>query len=134
MAFASPNTRKLSAFQTGLRSRADFTTVRRRRPVLRYTPWRALTNSQAQRTYTMQCIFNGFQQSGTLRSFAFTVVSENVPRIQVAVGVDTAVSRKFGISLQELPLICRETLSSRYVVGANSALTVGEEELLEYVR
>jgi hypothetical protein len=83
----------------------------------------------------MQYLFNGFQQSGTVRSFAFTVFSQDVPRTQVAVGVDTTVSRRFGVSLQELPLICRQMLTETFAVGIDEpTMSVSEEYLVDYLR
>ena len=54
----------------------------------------------------MQFILTGFTQDAGSRVFAYEGVGEDRIRIRFTVRADLALSRKYGIRLQELPLMC----------------------------
>lgn len=61
-------------------------------------------------TNKMQFTLTGFTQDAGCRVFAYDGVGEDRTRIKFTVRADLALSRKYGIRLQELPLICLEIL------------------------
>jgi hypothetical protein len=58
----------------------------------------------------MQFTLTGFTQDSGCRVFAYDGVGEDRVRIRFTVRADLALSRKYGIRLQELPLMCLEIL------------------------
>jgi hypothetical protein len=54
----------------------------------------------------MQFTLMGFHQETAFRVFAFTGVAEDRSRTSFTVRADLALSRRYGIQLQELPLLC----------------------------
>ena len=58
----------------------------------------------------MQYTLTGFTQDSGCRVFAYDGVGEDRVRIKYTVSADLALSRKYGIRLQELPLMCLEIL------------------------
>src|SRR5438309_1907922 len=58
----------------------------------------------------MKFILSGFKQEGGCRLFGFERVGENGERVEFTVAADLVLIRKYGISLQDLPLLCRELL------------------------
>ena len=58
----------------------------------------------------MQFTLTGFTQDSGCRVFAYDGVGEDRVRIRFTVSADLALSRKYGIRLQELPLMCLEIL------------------------
>jgi hypothetical protein len=58
----------------------------------------------------MQFTLTGFTQDSGCRVFAYDGVGEDRIRIKYTVSADLALSRKYGIRLQELPLMCLEIL------------------------
>jgi hypothetical protein len=54
----------------------------------------------------MQYIFTGFTHETGFRVFAFQAVARDRERNAYSVSVDLALSRKYGIRVQELPLLC----------------------------
>jgi hypothetical protein len=58
----------------------------------------------------MQFTLTGFTQDSGCRVFAYDGVGEDRVRIKFTVSADLALSRKYGIRLQELPLMCLEIL------------------------
>jgi hypothetical protein len=58
----------------------------------------------------MQFILTGFTQELGFRVFAFDRLGEDRPRTRCTVKADLVVVRRYGIHLQELPLMCRGLL------------------------
>jgi hypothetical protein len=54
----------------------------------------------------MQFTLTGFTQDAGCRVFAYEGVGDDRVRIRFTVRADLALSRKYGIRLQELPLMC----------------------------
>ena len=87
----------------------------------------------------MQFILTGFTQDIGFRVFAFEGVAVGQIRTVFTVRADLALSRRYGIAMQELPLLCRSLLD-RQDESAESdtsdapslnkhALTFSEEEM-----
>jgi hypothetical protein len=76
----------------------------------------------------MQFTLTGFTQDSGCRVFAYDGVGEDRTRIKFTVRADLALSRKYGIRLQELPLMCLEILERSSamdeVSGAEPAVTL----------
>jgi hypothetical protein len=87
----------------------------------------------------MQYILTGFTQDTGFRVFAFEGVAVGQIRTVFTVRADLALSRRYGIAMQELPLLCRSLLD-RQEEGSQDdsgeqpaldkhALTFTEEEM-----
>jgi len=61
----------------------------------------------------MQFILTGFTQDTGFRVFAFEGVAIGQLRTIFTVRADLALSRRYGIAMQELPLLCRAVLERR---------------------
>ncbi|HTC34584.1 MAG TPA: hypothetical protein VK724_14485 [Bryobacteraceae bacterium] len=61
----------------------------------------------------MQFILTGFTQDIGFRVFAFEGVAIGQIRTAFTVRADLALSRRYGIAMQELPLLCRGLLDRR---------------------
>ena len=59
----------------------------------------------------MQFILTGFTQDLAFRVFAFERMGLDRVRTKYVVKADLSLSRRYGIPLQELPLLCRNLLS-----------------------
>src|SRR5580704_7060777 len=89
----------------------------------------------------MQFILTGFTQETGFRVFAFGGVVVGQIRTVFTVRADLALSRRYGIPMQELPLLCRSLLDRQEESGqepnesgerdssAKHALTFSEEEM-----
>ncbi len=58
----------------------------------------------------MQFMITGFKQETVFRVFSFDGIAADRSRIGFTVKTDLALSRSFGIRVQELPLLCRALL------------------------
>ena len=61
----------------------------------------------------MNYILTGFTHDVGFRVFAFEAIGENHVRTPYSVRADLALVRKYGIRMQELPLLCRAVLEQR---------------------
>ena len=81
----------------------------------------------------MQFILTGFTQDREFRVFAFEGIDADRVRTPFTVRADLALSRTYGIRLQELPLMCRAILEApRGRSGrrdAQNALTFTEDAM-----
>lgn len=76
----------------------------------------------------LQFILLGFTHDMGFRVFAFEGVAADRSRAAFTVRTDLALARRYGIPLQDLPLLCRAILERRD--GADkSAFTYTEEEM-----
>ena len=80
----------------------------------------------------MQFILTGFNQDVGLRVFAFEGIAADRTRTEFRVGVDLALIPRYGIRMQELPLLCRELLDRRGEDEEKRTLTFTEEEMRLY--
>ena len=89
----------------------------------------------------MQFTLTGFTQDVGCRVFSYEGTGEDRVRIKFTVRADLALSRKYGIRLQELPLMCLGILERNSVsdeaggaeaMPSQRALTFTEEAMILY--
>ena len=74
----------------------------------------------------------GFRESTGFRVFQFEAIAPDRTRTPYTVRADLAMSRRYGIRLQELPLLCRGVLDRRDETTENRALTYSEADMSLY--
>jgi len=77
----------------------------------------------------MQFILTGFTQETAFRVFAFECVNVDRTRTQFTVKADLGLARKYGIRVQELPLLCRAVLENGGNGEGKRDLTFTEDEM-----
>jgi hypothetical protein len=78
----------------------------------------------------MEYVLTGFKQSHNIRLFAFDGLSgDRGSRTRFTVGVDITLIRKYDISLQELPLLCRHLLEQQ-ATDTGQTLTFTEADMV----
>jgi len=80
----------------------------------------------------MQFILTGFTQDSGFRVFAFEGVGENRVRTPFTVRADLGLIRRYGIPIQELPLLCRGLLERCEEREVKRTLIFGEPEMCLY--
>ena len=75
----------------------------------------------------MQFILTGFTQDIGFRVFAFEGIAGDRTRTPFTVRMDLALSRKYGIRIQELPLLCLSHLERREEGEQAQSMTFPEE-------
>ena len=80
----------------------------------------------------MLYVLTGFTQDLGFRVFSFDGVSEDRSRDGYIVKTDLSLIRKYGIRLQDLPLLCRRLLENRDVTIDQHAFTYGEADMRLY--
>ena len=83
----------------------------------------------------MRFTLTGFTQEGGFRVFAYQGIGEDRVRVKFTVRVDLALSRQFGIRMQELPLLCLGLLERECLTSGNESrdLTFAEEAMTRQV-
>ena len=76
----------------------------------------------------------GFTQDFGFRVFAFKGMGNDQIRTEFMVKADLALIRRYGISLQELPLMCRGLLERGNEAQEKRTLTFTEDEMCLYAR
>ena len=71
----------------------------------------------------------GFSQEGSIRHFAFRCRNDDRSHSDFTVDTDTCLIRRYGISLQELPLLCRRLLEETLLAIPDSALIFDEDRM-----
>lgn len=79
----------------------------------------------------MEFVLVGFKQSDAIRRFSFNAVEKDGSRRQVTIGADLGLIRRYGIPLQELPLLCRRLLENRATVETTM---FAESDMIEHVK
>ena len=77
----------------------------------------------------MQYTLTGFTHDSGFRVFAFEGVGEDRVRTEYTVKTDLALIRKYGIRLQELPLLCRSILEQHDGSDAQRTFTYTEADM-----
>ena len=77
----------------------------------------------------MQFILTGFTQDMAFRVFAFERMGLDRVRTKVIVKADLALIRRYGIAMQELPLLCRNLLERNDDGGETHTVTFTEDEM-----
>lgn len=76
-----------------------------------------------------QFILRGFSHALGFRIFAFEGVASDQTRALFTVKTDLALTRRYGIRLQELPLLCRAVLEHRHEGEIKRSFTYTEEDM-----
>jgi len=77
----------------------------------------------------MQFVLTGFTQDLAFRVFAFERMGLDRVRTKVVVRADLAMTRRYGIQMQELPLLCRNLLERSDRGGEPDTLTFTEDDM-----
>ena len=80
----------------------------------------------------IQFTLTGFRESTGYRVFAFEGVAADRTRTPWTVRADLAMARRYGIRLQELPLLCRGVLDRRDEAAETRALTYSEQDMSQH--
>ena len=79
----------------------------------------------------MEFVLTGFKQFDNIRQYHFDAVGGDRSRQQVTVGADLGLIRRYGIPLQELPLLCRRLLENRAKIETTM---FAESDMIEHVK
>lgn len=77
----------------------------------------------------LKFILSGFSQVVGQRVFAFEGIASDRTSFSFTVTADLTLTRRYGILLQELPLLCRAVLERCHDGGENRAFACTEEEM-----
>jgi len=77
----------------------------------------------------MQFVLTGFTQDLGCRVFAFEGIAVDRMRTTFTVRADMALIRRYGIQIQELPLLCRSVLERRGEASESRTFVFTEEEM-----
>jgi hypothetical protein len=80
----------------------------------------------------MRFTFTGFRPDGNCRVFSYEGIGEDRVRVRFTVRVDLEMSRRYGIRLQELPLLCVSVLEHR--TGDERDLVFTEKAMASFVK
>lgn len=80
----------------------------------------------------MQYILTGFTHNMGFREFAFECVGEDRVRTDFLVKADLSLIRRYGIRVQELPLLCRGILERRSEADPQRTFTYTEADMSLY--
>jgi hypothetical protein len=90
-----------------------------------------LSTDAPRKESNMYFVLNGFTADMGSRVFVFESIQADRSRshIPLTVTVDLALARKYGIRLQDLPLLCRSVLERGHDDEKKRAYTYTEEEM-----
>jgi len=77
----------------------------------------------------MQFMLTGFTQDMAFRVFAFERMGTDRVRTKMVVRADLALVRRYGIQMQELPLLCRNLLERSDNGAETHTLTFSEDDM-----
>jgi hypothetical protein len=80
----------------------------------------------------MQFVLDGFSQAQGFRVFTFERVAADRTRTLFTVKTDVAMTQRYGIRLQELPLLCRGLLEQHHEDETRRAFTYTEEDMCRH--
>lgn len=83
----------------------------------------------ARKEQTMQYVLSGFSHEMGFRVFAFQGVGVDHALTEYSVKADLAAIRRYGIRLQELPLLCRGILERRATAEEQRTFTYTEADM-----
>jgi hypothetical protein len=76
----------------------------------------------------MEYVLTGFQQDNNIRRYAFLGIAGDRTRTEFTVNVDLTLIRRYEISVQELPLLCRHLLEGQ-IVEPHRNVTFTEDDM-----
>ena len=77
----------------------------------------------------VRLIFTGFQQLNGMRVLAYESIAADNSRTVLTVSADLALARNYGISLQDLPLLCRAILENPEREATGPKVIYTEEDM-----
>jgi len=80
----------------------------------------------------MKYVLNGFTTEREFRVFAFDCIADDRARTQYTVRANLLLTRKYGIRVQELPLLCRGILERRNEGEDQRTFTYTEAEMCAF--
>ena len=80
----------------------------------------------------MRFIVTGFTPDTAFRVFAFEGIDADSARTEFTVRVDLSLIRRYGIHIQELPLLCRRLLERREDLEPEHNLTFTEADMCRH--
>jgi hypothetical protein len=80
----------------------------------------------------MQFLLTGFSHNAGLRVFGFEGVAADQTRTKFSVSADITLSRRHGIRVQELPLLCLRFLEQHHTGDEKRDLTFAEDDMYVY--
>ena len=80
----------------------------------------------------MEFTMTGFSQDQGIRRYKFKALTMDRTSHEFSVDTDVALARRYGISLQELPLLCRRLLDRDAPTQETRAFTFSEELMREH--
>ena len=81
-----------------------------------------------------QFILKGFSEIEGFRVFAFEGIEANRTRTAFTVKTNLGLTRRYGIRLQELPLLCRAVLEREHLGGEARTFTYTEQDMCDHAR
>ena len=95
------------------------------------TPRNGATNHSQNHRRTTEFVLSGFHQEAGIRYYLFRRPDEGGGSIEFTVDADVTLLRKYGIVLQELPLLCRHLLEKQEAGSLARAVTFSEDLMKE---
>ena len=80
----------------------------------------------------MRYILTGFTHDSEFRIFAFEYIGEDRARTEYTVKANLVLIRKYGIRVQELPLLCRGILERRIAGEEQRTFTYTEADMSSF--
>jgi hypothetical protein len=80
----------------------------------------------------MEFTLTGFQQEREIRHYTFQSLEGGRTSRGLTVNVDVGLLRKYGIALQDVPLLCRRLLEKQSLDPSVKVLTFSEELMREH--
>lgn len=80
----------------------------------------------------MQFVLSGFRQTLGERVYTFEGIAEDRSRSNFTVSADLALTRQYGIRLQELPLLCRAVLEHGHDGSEARTFSYSEQAMQQY--
>lgn len=80
----------------------------------------------------MEFTLTGFRQDRDIRHYRFECTDSHRSRREFTVDADVTLLRKYGIALQELPLLCRHLLEKDAPGSSATVLTFSESLMREH--
>jgi hypothetical protein len=77
-------------------------------------------------------VLTGFKHDQNIRLFAFDGIDDVYVRTRFTVGVDISLIRKYAISIQELPLLCRHVLEGQAGAGPDRKFMFTEADMVGF--
>lgn len=80
----------------------------------------------------MDFTLTGFLQDREIRHYRFQATGDDRTRREFTVDADVSLLRKYGIALQEVPLLCRRLLEQHALSGTVKVFIFSEELMREH--